>query len=126
LIQQHRIPVRVDQHAMSRSRRHLIGFHDRLEAVLLDLVLHAANIFGIEGERVLGEHSLEKAKKSVAALEDEPVILFVVVINLEAEFLVKGTGSLDILDSEAERKTAEVHEKSSLIRLQHYHHGGDP
>src|SRR5262249_12243849 len=101
LIDQNRIPIRIDHHEIRRASGCFVGFRGELNSLALQLALQLANVgelvqlvavlipTGIEAQGVLLEHPLEESDLVVTVLENEPVLGGIPAHGLEAERLVE-------------------------------------
>src|SRR5437660_5448978 len=62
------------------------------------------------------KHPLKKPDHVIAVLQDQPVLRGIPGEDLETELFVETARSLDILDSQADRKRAKFHTLLLLVR----------
>lgn len=114
LVDEDRVPVRVDHHQVSRACCALIGFGGHLNALRFQLTLQFADVgefrkrlrivvpSGIKGEHVFLKHALKQADRGRAVFKDQPVLRSVSTENREAKLLIKGFRSFQVFDSQAD------------------------
>src|SRR5439155_15433300 len=121
LIDEDRISIRVHSDETGWPRCALVRLLMQLHPLCLQLALQIADVgergellsvavpAGVKGENVLLKHPLKKPDHVIAVLQDQPVLRGISAEDLEAELFVEPPRSLDILDSQADRKRAKFH-----------------
>src|SRR2546422_4876208 len=136
LIDEDRVSIRVHSDEAGRPRCVLVRLLLQRHPLCLQLALQIADIgergellsvavpAGVEGENVLLKHPLKKPDGVIAVLQDQPVLRGVPGEDLETELFVEPARSLDILDSQADRKRAKFHALLLSVRKRCRRTGG--
>jgi hypothetical protein len=118
LIDEDRVSIRVNSNEAGRPRCALVCLLLQLHSLCLQLALQLADIgergellgvavpAGVEGENVLVKHALKQPDHVIAVLQDQPVLRGIPGEDLETKLLVECPRSLEVLDSQADRKCA--------------------
>ena len=119
LIDEDGVPIGILGDEARRSAGMLIGFARELHAFRLELSLKLAHICesvellrvtvpaGIESENILFKHPLKQTGDGIPILQDQPVLRGISAESLETELLVERLRNLEILHSQADRKSTE-------------------
>jgi hypothetical protein len=116
LIDEDRVSIRVNSNEAGRPRCALVCLLLQLHSLCLQLALQLADISkrgellsvavpaGVEGENVLVKHALKQSDNVITVLQDQPVLRGIPGEDLETKLLVECLRSLEVLDSQADRK----------------------